>query len=503
MKHIFFIKRSITLLLVSLLLFASCVDGYKDDIIWTSNVKNVTLESPVADQISVKFSADGSEQTIEWPLVPGAGGYLVSVYNYDDADNPVAIGEENQIVDGLSVKRPSTEDTRYKVVIKTLGNPTNNNKEAETATEKVYDNMLPVTAVIPAGNLTDYFTANPIPASETELCYELEAGGNYTITGNIRQGKTPVTIRGNKVDHPKLTMIDGSFVNSGAGFNLKFIDMDYASFTGTTSNAVILMDSDFPTEGLTEGGYLLIPSTSPVAIQSCKITGLPHYLFYDNGKKYAIGTFLIKDCIIGMNTGTFSNATTRFGAGMVKDMTWTNSTFYNEIAPSAGSNRILQISSGNVTSVKPATEIWLNGNLVITNCTFYQMGKGAQSFNSNGAFGISGDRVTIQKCIVVDSGEALSANNEGNENGFIRRFRRGNTTATFTGGYNSYWYDGVFALREIDNEYNGRTNTGRDNSGTAIETDPQLTYLGDGNFTLGGAAQIAARTGDPRWLPAQ
>jgi hypothetical protein len=323
------------------------------------------------------------------------------------------------------------------------------------------------------------------------------------MTGNIRQGRTSVTIRGDKVDHPKLTAIDGSFVNSGAGFNLKFIDIDYASFTGSNSNAVILMDSDFPTEGLTEGGYLLIPSSAPVAIQSCKITGLPYYLFYDNGKKYAIGTFLIKDCIIGLNTGTFSNATVRFGGGMVKDMTWINSTFYNEVAPSVG--RIMQISSGNTSSVKPATETWLNGTLLITNCTFYQMAKGAQSFNSNGAFGTAGDKVTIQKCIIVDSGEALYTDptKKGSENGFIRRFRRGNTTATFTGGYNSYWYDGEFALREIDNEYNGSKNTGRDNSGTAIETDPQLTYLGNGGFTLGGAAQIAARIGDPRWLPAQ
>jgi len=503
MKQIQFLKSGVFFFAFMMSCFVSCIDGYKDEIIWTSNVKNVTLESPAADKITVKFSADGTEQTIEWPLVPGAGGYQVSVYNYDDPDHPVAIGEENQIVDGISVKRSSTEDTRYKVTIKALGNPKNNNKEAESATEKIYDNMLAVTAIIPNGtNLTDYFTANPVPSSDTELCYELVAGGNYSMTGNVSIGLTSVTIRGDKVSHPLVNVTDGSFVNDGAGFKLKFIDLEYSGFTGTASNAVLLMNPTFnpvAEANLSSGGYVVIASTAPVALESCKITNLPYYLFYDGGKKYAIGTFLIKDCIIGLNTNSFGNATLRFAAGMVKDMTWTNSTFYNELAPSHSSNRIMQISSGNTSSVKPANETWVNGTLTITNCTFYQMAKEAQSFNSNGAFGIAGDKVTIQRCIIVDSGEPLATDPTklGSENGFIRRFRRGNTTATFSGGYNSYWYDGIFALREVNNDLN----TGRDDSGIYFDTDPQLTYLGNGKFTMSGAAQIAAGTGDPRWLP--
>lgn len=470
-----------------MLLFASCVDGYKDDITWASNVKNVTLESPAADKITVKFSADGAEQTIEWPLVPGAGGYLVSVYNVDDPNNPAVIGEENQVVDGISLKRPSTEDTRFKVVIKTLGNPKNNNQEAPTATEKQYDNMLAVTAVIPDGtNLSDYFTTNPIPAGATELCYELVAGGNYTMTDNVSTGTTSVTIRGDKVDHPVINMTDGSFVCDGAGFKLKFLDINYADFVGTSGNAIILMNSAFNTVGanLTESGYFVIPTTSPIAIQSCKITGMKYYLFYDNGQKYAIGTFLIKDCIIGQNTNTFGNALIRFGQGMVKDLTIINSTFYNEIAPSHSSNRFIQISSGNAGSVKPVEETWANGSMTVTNCTFYQTGKGAQSFNSNGAMGQSGDKVTIQKCIFVDC----------YENGrIISRFRRGNTAAVFTGGQNSQWYDGQL--------FTGSQDLTADIA--YYTSNPNLTYLGNGEFKLEGTEQIAARTGDPRWLPAQ
>jgi hypothetical protein len=468
--------------------FVSCIDGYDEDKLWSSGVANAQLESPAAESITVTKGI--GSMTISWPVVYGAGGYQFSLYIVDDPDNPVIVGEENEVVDGCSVQRELLEDTKYKIVVKTLGNPKYNNKEAVSATEKNWENMLPVYKIIPDGtNLTDYFAAEPIPESETELCYELEAGGNYTMNGDVPVG-TSVTIRGNKLSHAKLTMTNGSFVNNGVGFILKFIDIDYAAFDGSSSSAIILMDATpNPSISLTEGGYTLIPSTLPIAIQSCKITGLKYYLFYDNNKKYAIGTFLIKDCIIGLNTNSFGNATIRFQSGMVKDMTWTTTTFYNEVAAHS-SNRIIQISAGNVTSVKPATEIWANGVLTVSNCTFWQMAKGAQSFNSNGAFGLANDKVSITDCIVVDSGEHAST---ASANGFVRRFRRGNTTAQFSSGRNSYWYDGAFPPGEVG--------AGRDESGTHFETDPQLKDPANGDFTPQGAPQVAARIGDPRWLP--
>ncbi|MDL2241446.1 DUF4992 family lipoprotein [Bacteroidales bacterium OttesenSCG-928-L03] len=483
------IKKSGVLLCTMLtLFFTACIDGYDGDETWSSSVKNATLESPSADGITVSFSADGTEQTITWPLVLGAGGYEVTVYNMDDPENPKLVGEENQVVDGVSLTCPSMEDTRFMVKIKTLGNEKNNNKGSDVASEKKYDNLLPVYATIPDGsNLTEYFATNPIPENgDAHLCYELVAGGNYTMTGHVNSYLTDVTFRGNKVDHANLKVTDGSFVSDGAGLQLKFIDIDYSDFSGTvTSNAVILMNGTFnpiAEANLSEGGYVVVPTSSPIAIQSCKITGLVQYLFFDNSKKYGIGTFLIKDCIIGQNTGAFGNALVRFGSGMVKDFTLTNSTLYNEVAPSAGSNRFMQISSGNVTSVKPAGETWASASMTITNNTFYQAGKGAQSFNSNGAMGRNTDKVTVQRNVFVDS----------YENGrIVSRFRRGNTTAAFSGGQNSQWYDGALFTGNQDKTADVNY----------FETDPQLTYLGNGVFQMKGAQQIAARTGDPRWLP--
>ena len=79
--------------------------------------------------------------------------------------------------------------------------------------------------------------------------------------------------------------------------------------------------------------------------------------------------------------------------------------------------------------------------------------------------------------------------------GFIRRLRRGNTNAIFSASNNSYWYDGAFPSGEISDR--------RDESGTHIESDPQLTYLGEGKFTMSGIEQISKRVGDPRWLPTE
>ncbi|MDR2147292.1 MAG: DUF4957 domain-containing protein [Tannerella sp.] len=467
-------NKSILPILAVLFLLSSCVEGDKETFTWESSVSGAQLGNP---EINIISSPDGSELIVSWSVVPGAGGYEVSVYNVDDPDNPVAIGEENQFVDGFEVRRPATEDTKFMAKVRTLDNTKMNNTGAASPATKDYTNLLPVYATIPPGNITDYFAANPVPESTEELCYELEPGGNYTMTGNVTFGKTAVTIRGDKVDHGMLEMTNGSFVVGGAKFKLQFVDANYANYTGEqATSSFILMDANFPAEGLNANGYLVIPS---ITLQSCKLAGLKYNIFWDNNKKYAITSFIIKDCIIGHSTSAFNQALIRFQAGMVRDLTITNSTFYNDNPPASDLNqRFIQISSGNATSVGPE---WLSGTMTITNNTFWQAGKFCQSFNSNGAFGQAADRVIVQKNVFVDCFE----------NGrIISRFRRGNTAAIFAGGENSQWFNGALFTGSQDKT----ADIGY------FETDPQLTYLSDGNFQMNGSAQLAAGTGDPRWL---
>ena len=467
-----------------LFLMSSCVDGFKDEVTCASKVMNAQLENP---EVTVTSSADGTELIIGWSVVPGAGGYEVTVYNVDDPENPVPIGEEKQFVDGFEVRRPATEDTKFLVEVRTLDNKKMNNTGATAPVTKAYDNLLEVYQTIPAGtNLTDYFAANPAPSRDEELCYQLEAGGSYTMNGSISFGQTDVTIRGDKLEHAKIELTDGSFVSEGAKLKLQFLDIDANNFTGTTGssgNALFLMSKTFPTEGLTENDYKIVPS---LILQSCKVSGLPGYLFWDSGQKYAIANFMIKDCIVGHNTSTHNAALIRYQRGMVQNMTFTNTTFYNENPPADdNSQRFIQISSGNTGNVGGG---WLKGSGVftVTNCTFWQVSKNNKLGNSNGAFRTGTDKVIIQRNVFVDSG--------GNSNNMRElKFRNG---GNFTGGQNSQWWNGEdLYTRAGSNESSNDVNP--------VNGDPGFSYLGNGQFQMTGAAHQAAGIGDPRWLNEQ
>ncbi|MDR3119600.1 MAG: DUF4957 domain-containing protein [Mediterranea sp.] len=481
MKNSFLRRKTCALMvLAAMFLPFSCIDGYQEDKAWSSGVENASLESPAADKIAVVPSADGSKLTVTWPVVPGAGGYEFSLYIVDDPENPVLVGEEKEVIDGCSAEREMVEDTFYEVVVRTLGNSKFNNKEAGQGTKVPYNNMLDVTATIPDGtNLTEYFTATPVPESATELCYELVSDGEYTMNGNVAIGLTSVTFRGNKVRHPKLTMTNGAFLNDGAGLRLKFIDLDCTNFEGTS---VILMNSTF-NAALTPsaGGYYVVPTTSPVAVLSCNVKGLKQRLFYDNNKRYGIGTLLIKDCVIEQNT-TSSIQLLRSQATVIKDLSLVNSTFYNK---QVNGGYFMQLQGGQISTVRPDEETWANANLLITNCTFWQVVKNDQMGNYANNFAQRGNTITVTNSIFVDCGNRA----------VVRRLGGGNGNATLTCGNNSYWYGGVFVAGEL-------TSTPRDASGTHIESDPQLRDPQNGDFTVGGSEHIAKRTGDPRWLPA-
>ena len=271
-KHLFLrVKRDSLAFAAAILLFSSCVDGYKDDWTFSSEVQGVTLESPSTEGWTFTRNVDITSLEIKWPVVLGAGGYQVTFYNIDDPDNPVVIGEENEVVDKCTITRDITEDTKYKVAVRALGNQKYNNADAVAATEMTYNTLVRVRETIPTGtNLTEYFTANPIDPlaeGEEEIAYELVAGGVYEMDGNIDLGTTTLTIRGDKVNHAKLTMKrNASFINRGAGLKIKFIDFDFDADTYSASNSrgVVMFNS-------TEAGIV----QQPYVFQSCTIKDLP------------------------------------------------------------------------------------------------------------------------------------------------------------------------------------------------------------------------------------
>jgi hypothetical protein len=458
------------------------VDGFKENEVFSSSVRNTTLQSPDSIVFTPSTASD-TLITISWPVVVGAGGYQVSFYKVDDPAHPVPVGIENQVVDGCSTTRLKLTDTKYKAVVKTLGNKTYNNKDAVAATTATYSTLIPANAVIPSGtDLYAYFTANPITASNADQVYELEIGGTYTMTGNIPTGLANVTIRGNKVTHPTVTMSSGVFISDGGGFNLSNINFDCSNFTG---KGLLTFNSTFnpsasTTVSTTAPAYLSgwsgMMVASPVTFRSCKVTGLTVPLIFDNGAKYALATFTISDCIIGQNTLTKSLIA--MTGGIIKDLTLTKSTFYNTQVATAG----YTIQYVNSTSVlKIIGSGWASSSATLTNCTFWQMNTQNRFVNYSG-MSQSYNTMTAQYDIFVDTG-----------NQRIIKDLCINATMKHNIGFNSYWFGGVFATPE--------TTSGYDNGSNDITTDPQLKDPANGDFTVQGAGQISAKCGDPRWLP--
>ncbi len=481
-------KGSSLMIIALVLLFASCAIGYHDDETFNSGVRDTQLESPDLQKgLVVKYttSASGEERfKIEWPVVYGAGGYEFTLYNVDDPNNPVAIGTEKEIIDGCTVERDRAEDTKYKVVVLALGNKENNNTTATEASERTFTTLVPMYKLIPSGtDLGVFFQENPIPnladLSEEgeepvrEIAYDLESGGEYTMSADIALKLTALTIRGDKINRAKLKVTgNSSFISDGAGFKLKWINMDMTDYSG---KGFITYNATQNTEALLPNGWIAIKESSQLV--SCNITDLKKPILFDNGKKYGLFEFIFRDCVIQQNLSS-NDSFINFGTGVIKDTRMMYSTFYNKTQ-----KEDTWIKYGNVQFDKldhrPIAD-WTTAGFNIQNCTFWQIAYAKQIFNSNG-FKRSANYVTIENTIFVDCGKGE----------VTRRFLMGDRNPARTFKQNTYWYKGSTPGEE----------TKYDITKTHIDADPQFKDPANGDFTVKGADQIGALTGDPRWLP--
>lgn len=454
----------------TVLLVASCSQGYDDDYRFSSGVEGVVLESPKAENLKFTPNADATKVTVSWPVVYGAGGYQFSLYIVDNPSNPVVVGEENQIVDGCSVERDLLEDTKYKVVIKTLGNDKYKNKEATSATEVAYNTLIPAT-IIPAGtDLTTFFSENQY---ENNSAFELLGGAEYHISGDINLEAKNIVIRGDKVNRPNVVVKSGKFVSKGASVRFKFINFDLSNISNELINYAEPSD-ELPIQGA--DNYSVV---NPVLIQECKITGMTYRLLSSSSsKKYFISSVIIRNSIIEMDKIT--SAFIQFsGSAFIKDFTIENCTFNNKKGGSK-SQRFLQYGNGNIQKSGNAQT-----NLILTNNTFYNISY-AQSMANYSMMRQKTYRLIIKKNIFIDCGNQK----------VISGLAGGNGNPVRECDQNSYWYNGAFPVTEISDN-NG------DKSGTHFEVDPGVASPDAGNFTISAAELITARIGDPRWLPAQ
>jgi len=455
----------------------SCAgDGFTDESFKPGNgVTNTKLTTPSGDDITIEVSTDGSKQTISWPIVYGAGGYKAVLTNL--STNEVLV---DSIIDNLSFAAPREEDTNYKLTLQVLGNAKLNNQDGD-AVDKAFSSFTPSYAQIPDGtNLNEYFQANALPDDVTgDINYDLVAGGKYTLTGQLDFNYHQVCLRSTDKGNPATIEVGNgaSFVVSNS-FSLKYLSINVTAIAEDARPVIELYsyDSD-PTVLEKPKNYFMIPAMN---IVGCKFTNVIGSLIYDNNKSYVITGLTIKNTLIQANTTATkikNQAFISFQGGGVQNFTMDNSTVYQT---GEKINKYFlrynnAVRADRITGSKTdfTTFTW-------TNNTFYGLldNSEGQWFNSNGPKDYSS--YVVQNNIWVDCSKQIA-----------RRIKGGGslgTNAQVRWLHNTYWADGEAADQ-----------TGHDDSGTILTTDPAFENAASADFTPTGAEQVQWKTGDARW----
>lgn len=455
------------------LMFASCAKDGFDDESFDSSVKNSQLATPTADNITVTASADGKTQTFSWPVVHGAGGYLVSLYNTEEMDDPIV---RDTLVDGCSVTLPREEDLNYQFTIQTKGRSNLNNNDAAEMVTYLFTTFSPSLATIPAGSdLYQWFAENPVPDSEETIYYDLEAGGQYTLSKSVDFSTHAVVLRtASKSDWATVTPADGAALEYCGSFGLKYLIIDGSM----TDNPLLAFSANPPASILDASHNNHNQITRPTSIQKCSFIHVQGMILYDNKVKYCLKDFVMDDCTIQLEpTGGMSNSSVFYvydGGGFINDFTMTNTTVWN-----ANANTFKYLIRYN-NSGRCDRAGYTTNSINIKNCTMYNVVKTGQMCNHGGFDGQATSNYDVENNIFVDCGSHQVA----------RRFvGRLNDAAKIVFNNNTYWFDG---------EANDQT--GYD-TGYILTTDPAFANAAEGDFRPSGAEQLSMKTGDPRWLP--
>ena len=491
-NHFFTYSKICTLALAGAgaLFFTSCAKDGFDDETFDSGVSNTQVATISADEITITPSADGKSQTITWPVVMGAGGYRVSLVDLGNIEEPII---NDSIVDGCSVTGKREEDVNYKLTVLPLGNVKKSTTDASEAASLQFSTFTPTFKTIPAGsNLNEWFAANPFPeeTKEENLNFDLEAGGEYTLSGTLDFNTQPVTLRSNsKSNHATINFTGEASVTFVAPFNLKYVDVDCSAQEISSTNHGIFAFSKDPSAA--KKGKDIDPKykwanpliEKPVTFLNCNFKSVKSYFFWDNQQAVCAMTMLIDNCVVHMAPEkAFSGGVfwTNKG-GQVNELYITNSTFY-ELDDCVGDYKYFY-QAGMVSGEEIYADKTIATNTVsYTNSTFYHVTwNGGQWGNYNRMGGRACSHWILTDCIFFDCSPS----------GVARRFLHGKTGQDVKFNNNTYMNaDGTF---QDPGNY--------DLSGTDIKEDPQFADPDDGDFTISGATQVARKTGDPRWLP--
>ena len=493
-----------TLGVLGVLLLGSCAEGYESPDGFDLGVKNSKMETPIQDSISFKVSTDGKTATISWPTVAGADGHEVTFMNVDDPDNPVIIdGYDKKIVDGSKFTIPVTEDSKYKMLMRTLGNKELGNIDADTARTFNFSTLVPSVMTIPSGEeISSYIAAHPLDSVSEEVAIDLEPNGVYTMSGTLDFGYHKLTFRGDKVHRPVVNMTDDGHFETYTTLKVKYINFDMSE---STAGGFIAMSKTAPDNikvenlwpynisdknpKLSKGHYMV---EDPIYIANCWFKNLPHAILYDNGLNCAFWYFTVSNCIVQMRNETKSNIgfINLYTAGKaIKNIVIEKSTIYNTVDNASA----CFIRYQNQSNAQPSKTFgsysaeYQSQSWTFSRTTFSKTYTGWRFVNNT-----SGNDFTlnVDHCIFNDVAQ-------------LYRMDMGSKT---------YRFNFLWSPREDDiNRNNNMKDSGK--APFASVYDPQfkgdVTQELDFSLPNGGVdftpqeyEIVVNRGGDPRWLPA-
>lgn len=455
-------------------LITSCADTYDGNDVFESDVKNAQLSSPAESDITITPNTDGDKMTIAWPVVYGASGYELVLYDLSNGT------EIRDTIDGCSFTTGREEDVNYKLEIRTLGNAKFNNKDAATATEKLFNSFEATFVSIPEGDLYTYFMENPIPEDSVgvNLNFDLLPGGHYTVSNVLDFGKFTVTLRStNKTNNAIITYGENGGLATSSGFKAKYLTFE----CGASTQPVLALSENPNPDILDEDHNNHYQITDPISFQSCLVNNVVRTFMYDNKVKYCVKAFSMSNTMVKFTPDDKMSSTAYFqiydGGGFINDFTATNCTFWG-----ATSNKVNYFIRYN-NSGRCDRAGYLTNSINFRNCTFYNIAKEGQMANHGGFDGRATSNYDITNNIFVDCGSGQVPR---------RITGRISDAAINNFAYNTYWFDGA-------PETEGFTSNSYDKSGNALQSDPAFVDAANGNFTPTGAEQVARKTGDPRW----
>ena len=333
-------------------------------------------------------------------------------------------------------------------------------------------------ATVPGGtDLAAWFAENAdVFAANPQVGIPLEAGGQYTMSGDVDFAATQVRLYTTDAANPAtVTMTADAGFCTSAGLTVDGINFDCSA-----SQSPFISLSETPDEdimGVISGDQNYYDIQQPLQVLNCEVEGVNGYFIYDNNVKYCVGTAVVRNCVVQL-TGTEASAVIRFQGGFINDLTVENSTFWG----AAGADAKYFVQYNN--SGRCDRGGYESNSITYANCTFYNVAKTGQWGNYNGFAGRNTSYWNMTGCIFVDCGN----------NQIPRRFLGGRQNCSNRNfADNTYMFDGAF--ESVDGSV-----AGYDDSGTAIEADPLFIDPANGNFTLSGSEQFDKRTGDPRWI---